>query len=377
MLSKIVFFVTACKKSGPIQQTLNIIKNLDREKFDPILLTIYEEATDGSSQLEKFLPYVKHYYIPTGKKEILLGTDKKLRKCLEEIQPDVIHTLGAFPNFAIARLKKFKQVITLRNYIFTDGFDKYGYLKSMLAAYMNMYAIKRAAKTVTCSASLADIYKEKLKLDFDYIQNGVDIENYHEPVPEEKERLRRELKLPEEKFVFVYSGQIIQRKNQVFLLEAFEKYLTASNIYLLILGDGNMLQELKTRFGSISGVDFRGNVLNVNDYLKACDAYVSTSISEGMPNGVLEAMATGLPYVLSDIEQHLEIYNTDPKCGFVYQQGNYQELAQNMQKLTESDYREMGTKAAITVRNNLSAEMNSQKYQQIYRSLSEGGNSRK
>lgn len=40
---KVVFLMTSCKKSGPVQQMLNIIKNLDRNKFEPVLVTMYPE----------------------------------------------------------------------------------------------------------------------------------------------------------------------------------------------------------------------------------------------------------------------------------------------------------------------------------------------
>ena len=95
---KIVFLMTACKKLGPVQQMLNIIKNLDRDEFEPHLVTLYPETT--GSQLDKYLPYVEHHFAPSGKLALVTGRDTSLRKVLEEIKPDVIHSLGVFPDFA-------------------------------------------------------------------------------------------------------------------------------------------------------------------------------------------------------------------------------------------------------------------------------------
>ncbi len=56
----VVYLMTGCKKRGPTNQTLNIIKNLDQEEFKPILLTLYAEVP-GDSIVEKFFPHVAQY----------------------------------------------------------------------------------------------------------------------------------------------------------------------------------------------------------------------------------------------------------------------------------------------------------------------------
>ena len=100
---RIVYLMTACKKCGPTQQTLNIIKNLDPEEFEPILITLYDEEAD--SRMADYLPYViAHYLVKTGKKSIILGQDGALRKKLEELQPDLIHTVGVFPDLSLIHI---------------------------------------------------------------------------------------------------------------------------------------------------------------------------------------------------------------------------------------------------------------------------------
>lgn len=365
---RVVFLMTACKKSGPVQQMLNIIKNLDREEFEPYLVTLYPEQED--SQLEKYIPYVKHYFVPTGKTAMITGRDKELRQLLCEIEPDVIHSLGVFPDFAISRMKKWKQIITLRNYIYEDYPAKFGKLKGTLLAKIHLYAMKHTSKTVTCSESLARIYKQKLGLEFDYVRNGVDIEEYKAPSIEEKRAIREELGLPKDAFIFVYTGQIIERKNCGFLLDVYNNRFKGRGTLLLMLGGGALLDSYRSQYGSVENIDFRGSVNNVNYYLKACDAYVSTSTSEGLPNGVLEAMASGLPVVLSDIEQHLEIYNVDNKIGFVYQQGDKEDFANKLEEIRSSVV-EMGNVSYNTSHNFFSAVGMSKQYQEIYKLIAD------
>ena len=229
--------------------------------------------------------------------------------------------------------------------------------------------MRHTDKTVACSESLSGIYKEKLDLTFDFIRNGVDVDQYTKPIDGEPLAIRKEMNLPENAFIFVYSGQVIDRKNQRFLLEVFRDTFKTDDVYLLLLGDGADYQALHDEFGVIKNIDFRGNVDNVNHYLKACDAYVSTSKSEGMPNGVLEAMATGLPVVLSDIDQHNEVMEADQGIGFTYKQGDKADLADKMKKMVAGGHKVMGEVAYRSAHENFSASVMSKKYQEAYRAI--------
>lgn len=356
--------MTSCKKLGPVQQTLNIIKNIDKEVFESHLITLYPEECEGS-QLPKYLPHVNHHFVPTGKKAILLGKDRRLRSVIEEIDPGVIHSVGVFPNFAISRMKKWKQVTTLRNYLYDDYPAKFGKIKGYLLVWLQLYAMKRTYKTVTCSESLSAIYKEHLGLHFDYIRNGVDVEQYYIPPTEEKTAMRKKLGLTEDCFVFVYSGQMIERKNVGFLLEAYFNKYKKTDTCLLLLGGGPLLESYKQKYCQEKNIIFFGHVSNVNDYLKACDAYVSTSLSEGLPNGVLEAMATGLPVVLSDIPQHKEIFEANQNIGFLYEIGNANGFAKCLEEVRiQAD--EMGHAAYQTAHEYFSASKMSKQYQDLY-----------
>ena len=361
--------MTACKKSGPVQQMLNIIKNLDRNEFEPYLVTLYSEPEEDS-QLEKYLSYVKHHFAPSGKLALVTGRDAALRNVLEEINPDVIHSLGVFPDFAVSRMKRWKQIITLRNFVYEDYPAKFGKIKGNILAKLHLYAMKHTSKTVTCSESLARIYMENLGLSYDFVRNGVDIDEYAAPTTSEKVAIRKELGLPENAFIFVYTGQMIERKNVGFLLEVFSKHFKSDDAMLLLLGGGALLDGYQSQYGSVSNIDFRGSVSNVNHYLKACDAYVSTSKSEGLPNGVLEAMATGLPVVLSDIEQHLEIYDVDHQIGYVYQQSSADELAQRLLAI-KNKAAGMGKVAYKTAHQHFSAAGMSKRYQELYKQIVE------
>lgn len=359
--------MTACKKSGPVQQMLNIIKYLDRQIFDPYLVTLYPEPSEGS-QLKNFIPYVKHHLAPESKLNLIIGRDHHLRATLEEINPDVIHSLGVFPDFAISRMKRWRHIITLRNYVYEDYPSKYGGLRGSIMAKLHLYAMKHTTKTVTCSESLAKIYNKHLSLKYDFIRNGVDVEKYTKPPKDKKAMIRKELGLSTNAFILVYTGQMIERKNVGFLLSSFANHFKNIDVYLILLGGGNLLDSYKNQYGEIKNIDFRGNVPNVEHYLKACDAYVSTSTSEGLPNGALEAMATGLPVVLSDIDQHKEIFSVDDNIGYCYHQGDEDDFVKGIE-LVMTNGEEMGNAAYVTAHQQFSANKMSANYQELYKNL--------
>lgn len=375
---KIVFLMTSCKKSGPVQQMLNIIKNLDLDRFIPILVTMYPENKE-LSQLHLYTPLVKHYFVSTSKLAVLLGKTGSLYKTLRDIQPDVIHSLGVFPDYAVSRMKCFNQIITLRNYVYEDYPAKFGKVLGAIMAKMHVYAMKHTKKTVACSESLSKLYSSKLGLLYDFVRNGVDVEQYNRATSEDKSDIRRELGISDDTFLFVYTGQLIERKNMPFLLESYCKAFPNGNVKLLVLGGGTQLKELRTKYETVGNIKFMGNVMNVNHYLKAGDAYVSASKSEGLPNGVLEAMATGLPVVLSDIEQHLEVYEANPHIGKIFKLGDMDDCVAKLKEMVGYDYKKAGDEAYKSAHENFSASKMSETYQKLYteiavtRTISGGG----
>ena len=169
---KIVYVMTSCKRCGPTQQTLNIIKNLDRNVFYPILITLYNEQND--TRISEYLQYVEeHYFIDLSKVEIMLHRLNKMEYVLDKIAPNIVHTVGVFPDYAVYTMKKYKQIHTIRNYVFDDYVSKFGFFRGNILALMQLKVIKSSrVKSIACSKSLQIKYKEEQNIDIRVRQNN-------------------------------------------------------------------------------------------------------------------------------------------------------------------------------------------------------------
>ena len=367
---KIVFVLTSCKDLGPVSMIFNIINHLDRNRFEPVLVTIYPETK--SSRLEDFISLgIRHYYCGLDKVHILLGRLSPLAELLESIKPDVIDSVGIFPGYAVSRIMPEKQTMTIHNYMYDDLISLYGTVLGHILIKLQMYAMRHAKNVVVCSQSLSNIYRRNIGLEIGYIRNGIDTAAYSTVSREGKKQLRVKLNIPTDKVVLIYAARFIQRKNQRFLLEVFKNGTQIHNTFLLLLSDGPEYAELKEQYGGLKSVDFRGRVESVIEYLQASDVYISSSKSEGLPAGVLEAMSVGLPVVLSDIEQHKEILDCEPRAGVVYRENDEQDCLAKIQEMTSSDLETRGTVAAECARSHFGLERMCREYQDMYSRIAE------
>ena len=367
---KVTFVETNCKKNGPIKQTLNIIRNMDRKIFEPSLVTVWQEDADNSMIDEyKKLKITILSANMCKKKSALLGK-QAVGRLLEQLQPDIVQGVGMPPYRMTLGYKNAIHFATLRNYCYEDYPDYYGKILGTIMAFFDLKLIRRRMAEgepfVTCSESLTRMYRNYQNMQIPYIRNGVDVSKYTKRNYEEIENIRKRLSLPMEKVIYVYSGGFIDRKNQREAITAFLKMKRNKDAVLLLLGDGTNFGILRDEFSKYTNILFRGKVLNVDDYLHAANIYLATSRSEGLPNGVLEAMACGLPVLLSDIPQHMEVLETDFKCGHFYELGNVEQLSNLMDQMVDEDLFGMGERSYTAVMENFTAEGMSKQYQNLY-----------
>lgn len=108
-----------------------------------------------------------------------------------------------------------------------------------------------------------------------------------------------------DKFVIGHVGRFFPQKNHKYILQIFERLLLArKNAVLLLIGEGVLKDEIINQAkekGIQDNIYFLGNRDDVNILMQAMDVFLMPSLFEGLPVVGVEAQASGLPCVFSDV----------------------------------------------------------------------------
>jgi len=173
------------------------------------------------------------------------------------------------------------------------------------------------------------------------INNAIDISRA-ERLQHPKQQARQLLGLPQDAFVIGTIGRLVPVKAHIHLIEAFaeikDKYPQA---LLAIIGEGRSRQELET-FIRAHRMEQRVRLLGARDdalqYVRAYDAFVMSSVSEGLPLALLEGMSGCLPVIGSDIDSMRPIL--EDSGGRIYPVGQPLALAERLREVISLTPRE-------------------------------------
>jgi L-malate glycosyltransferase len=114
----------------------------------------------------------------------------------------------------------------------------------------------------------------------------------------------------------MFTGRLHPQKNLDVLLEAWPKVSAETGARLVLLGDGPERKRLEEKARTLriaDSVAFEGVVDDVAEALRSAELFVLPSVAEGMSNSLLEAMATGLPCVASDIGGNRDLLQAEDR----------------------------------------------------------------
>lgn len=184
--------------------------------------------------------------------------------------------------------------------------------------------------------------KHKLYKDNLYTIDGMGIHlSSFPPVSfDDKTILRKELSFKQEDFLLVYVAEFSKRKNQRFLISSMKKLISdgLTNIKLVLLGDGLLLDELKDytkELDIINNVVFTGYTKDTCTYYQLSDLCVSSSRSEGLPFNIMEAMSVGLPIIASKVKGHSDLVIPNEN-GFLFEYDDIDEFCSYIKTIYEN-----------------------------------------
>ncbi|MCX7715408.1 MAG: glycosyltransferase family 4 protein [Clostridia bacterium] len=146
---------------------------------------------------------------------------------------------------------------------------------------------------------------------------GIDSEKFNGALFD-RDKKREELNIPKDAFVLMSVGELNKNKNHEVIIRAVNK-IKDLKVYYIICGNGNLegyLKEMSTQFGLEKQIKFLGFRNDVADIYKIADVFAFSSIREGLAVSLMEAMASGLPCVVSDIRGNVDLIE-DGKGGYL------------------------------------------------------------
>lgn len=154
------------------------------------------------------------------------------------------------------------------------------------------------------------------------LPNGVDTRSYHPPSAEEKAGLRIDLRWPPG-LCFLYVGRLAPEKRLDLFLEELGRALreAPADAFAVLVGKGDlepMLREVAQACGLKGRVSFMPPTPRVMELYRAADVFVLPSISEGLSNSLLEAMASGLAVLASRVGGSAEAV-VDGGSGYLFE----------------------------------------------------------
>ena len=171
---------------------------------------------------------------------------------------------------------------------------------------------------------------------------GITLSEYSD-ISVDREKKRSALGLKASDIVCISAGDIVAGKNYGVAIEAVAK-ANNPNLHYLICGVGPEREAMEMKAKAL-GIDrqihFLGFRNDVKELLKISDIFLFTSFREGLPRSLMEAMASGLPAVVSNIRGNIDLIE-DGKGGFLCNPHNSDEFADAIIKCTEETRKRFG-----------------------------------
>jgi glycosyltransferase involved in cell wall biosynthesis len=343
---KVFFLIPSFRGGGEERVVLNIVNNLDKDKFEVGLITI-----SGEGEYKGLLSSEVNYFDLQEKRA--RNAIFKLRRLLKEEAPDVIVT------------SVIQTAILL-------------YLSSLFILNKKMIKINRLSsyyeKIINNTNMISRLFFNKALRDSDYVISLTEEmkENFIKFFPSEKNKVIKiynphnlkdinnkkyySISLEERIFfskkpVIIACGRLTEAKGFSYLIQAFNEVKKEfKDAILLILGQGEKEKELEVLVKELNienSVKFLGFKENPYKYLHNSDLFVLSSLWEGLPGVLIEALACEVPVVSTNCKSGPKEILDNGRIGELVKIKDVNSLSNTMLKVLrdnnlQSKYKELG-----------------------------------
>lgn len=305
-LEKLAYVVTQSELGGAQKNILLLSRGIS-DRFD---ITVY--CGPGGLLVDELKKSgIKVIEVPTLQRQISLIGDLRtylyLKKEFVRYEYSIVHShsskAGLIARLAARSAGIRKNIYTAHGFVFTEPMGK---LTNMFYTLSEKLAASIATDLIVVSErdlEVAEAHGIRSKNETVCIQNGIDFAISGDRDPKSaRSELRSHLGLAEEDFVFGMIANFYETKGHRYLVKAFEMLrleMKSDRLKLVLVGQGELQDEIRSISGD--GVTYTGYVENAESLMDAFDCLVLSSVKEGFPFVILEAVKHRLPIVATDV----------------------------------------------------------------------------
>ena len=289
---KVLFFIYYLGSGGAGRTFLNILNNIDRDRFEVILVTCNRHG-NYEKHLKDDVKFIKL------KSKRLRNSIFPLSKVIRLERPDIV--FSTIPNYnVIAILSKIlsftKTKIIVREAALLGG-DRKTNIKLRIYGLFYRFATYIVSLSNGVKDNLVERYrlnKRKIRVIYNPIDLAYIESRLSESIPKKFEHL-----FSDDKKIIISAGRLVKEKDHETLLKAFSIVTEKLNARLIILGEGPLLDQLMDIRDKLKlkDVHFLGFQTNPFIFVERSDVFALTSKREGFGNVITEALAVNTPVV--------------------------------------------------------------------------------
>lgn len=302
---KILRVITWLPVGGIERRLVALLPKLDRELFDVSLVCIRER---GPLADELEAAGIRVDCIPFRKRWDPRGL-RQLSALMRERQIDLVHShmyRSNVPATVAARMAGVPYVL--------GQVHNVGTWETRRQAFVDRFLCRWRTGMIAVSGRVQQDVMQTLRLPAERVPvvfNGVDTVRFRD-AGVRREAMRTEHGAQPDDVVFIFAARLVEQKRTCDFLKAFgelQRTKGGGRLKAWILGDGPLTDSLRdqaTAFAHPEAVKFFGKRADVEDFLAGADIFVLPSTKEGFSNALVEAMASGLAIVASDVGGNAE-----------------------------------------------------------------------
>lgn len=357
-MPRILRIINRLNLGGPTFNVAYLTKFLSPQ-YETMLVAGMIDQSEASSEFILHEMGLKPVYIPEMYREIKLVKDThayfKLKKIIHEFQPDIVHThaakAGALGRMAASSCRVPVILHTFHGHIFHSYFPK---LKSNVFINIERQLAKRSTRLIAISKNQKRELSEQFRIcaakKIEIIPLGFELGKFSEDVELKRKKFRNHYLIDDDETVISIVGRLVPVKNHQLFLRALKNVLTRTHkrVRAVIVGDGEdrkaigeLARTLQIDFSDFvlekkkATLVFASWIKEIDEVYAGSEIVALTSLNEGTPVSIIEALAANKAVVTTDVGGIRDIV-IDKKNGLIVPTNDVDAFSDALLQLVEN-----------------------------------------